>query len=349
MQRGVIIQHRRSWTLVYYDTQIRNGKRKRVRVSKKLAAISTEYPTKRSVRHLADEVLAPINRKQLQPESSLTLAEFIEDRYFPAITHELRPSTVHNYKVSIYGKHLKNRLGKLRLRDARPVHFQRMLREIRGVSHLTLLHIKNFLSGVFRFARREGVLDGLNPLLDVTVPGRQPKFQGVAYSIDDVDRMLEDIENADPFCDGCDTAYDVITLLSFTGLRQSEARGLRWSDWDEQDQTLRISRSVWQTRVGPTKNPASEATIPVLPLLQNLLKARRERLRPQLSDYIFAGPRRGRPLNFHNLQNRVIKPALDRGKLQRIENGKLVPDEQSGVSWKGFHGFRRGWRPTCSR
>ena len=59
MQRGVIIQHRRSWTLVYYDTQIRNGKRKGVSVTlkKKLAAISTEYPTKRSVRHLADEVL----------------------------------------------------------------------------------------------------------------------------------------------------------------------------------------------------------------------------------------------------------------------------------------------------
>ena len=164
--------------------------------------------------------------------------------------------------------------------------------------------------------------------------------------------MLEDIENADPFCDGCDTAYDVIaTLLSFTGLRRSEgalgSAGL--TGMNGAPDSCQISRSVWQTRVGPTKNPASEATIPVLPLLQNLLKARRERLRPQLSDYIFAGPRRGRPLNFHNLQNRVIKPALDRGKLQRIENGKLVPDQQSGVSWKGFHGFRRGWRPTCSR
>jgi integrase len=130
--------------------------------------------------------------------------------------------------------------------------------------------------------------------------------------------MVERIED--------ETATDVIILLFFTGLRQSEARGLRWSDWDEADQTLAISRAVWQTRVGGTKNPSSENTIPVLPLLQNLLTKRRERIHPQPQDYIFAGKKRGTPLNFHNLENRVIKPSL----------------KDSPIHWAGFHGFRRG-------
>jgi integrase len=143
---------------------------------------------------------------------------------------------------------------------------------------------------------------------------------GGAYDIADVERMLEDITD--------ETTQDVITLLSFTGLRAGEARGLRWSDWNEKEETLTISRGVWRNKVGPTKNVASEGEIPVLPLLKDLLENRRTRIKPtpKPSDYIFAGVRRGAPLDFHNLENRIIRPAL-----------KNTP-----VKWVGFHGFRRG-------
>jgi integrase len=114
--------------------------------------------------------------------------------------------------------------------------------------------------------------------------------------------------------------------LALTGLRQSEARGLRWSDWNEKDETLMVSRAVWTVHVSGTKNPASHNTIPVLPLLKDLLVNRRTRINPKTQDYIFAGEKRGGPLDFHNLQNRIIRPAL----------------KDSGVQWKGFHGFRRG-------
>jgi integrase len=348
MRDGTIRKHHGSWTLFYYDTVIRKGVKKRVRLSKKLAAVSPEFPTEAKVRPLADKILDPINRKQITPESSLTIAEYIEDHFFPGVEHELRPSTLHNYKVSIYYKHLKPKLAALKLRDARPVHFQRLLRDIKGPGHLTLLHIKNFLSGVFRFASREGHHEGLNPLLDVTVPGRPKKFQGAAYSISEFERMIEDIQattnNVEPgkeaaVASQAELACEVIGLMFLTGLRQSEARALRWSDWDEQAMTLAIQRSVWNTRVGPTKNPESEGVIPVLPLLKELLEARRERLKPRPDDYIFAGSKRGAPLNFHNLENRIIKPALKAGQLVD-ENGDRKPG--SGVEWKGWHGFRRG-------
>jgi integrase len=92
-------------------------------------------------------------------------------------------------------------------------------------------------------------------------------------------------------------------LLSLSGLRQSEARGLKWSDWDEKNQTLSIARFVWGKEVGPTKNLQSENKIPVLPLLQDLLKTRRARLKPKPDAYIFAGTKKGTPLNFHNLES----------------------------------------------
>jgi integrase len=366
MQRGTIVLRGKMWTLFYYDTDATG---KRVRTSVKLAAKGKEYPTPAKVQSLADKILTPLNNRQLQPEASLPLTEFIENRYFPAAETELRPSTLTNYKQSIYYPHLKERLKNppIKLRDFRTVHGQRLLRTIPEVGHLTLLHIKNFLSGVFKFALREGVLDGTNPMAHVTVPGRPKKFKGAAYTLAEVARMLEDLDAAmyhvlddrevdDPMQTRdadkyrvpvknrkvYETAADVVAMLSVTGLRQSEIRGLRWSDWDEAKQTLSIERAVWQTRVGPTKNPASQNTIPVLPLLQDLLRSRRERVKPKPSDYIFAGERKGTPLDFHNLANRVIKPALENGRTMKKVNGEFITDQDSGVQWEGFHGFRRG-------
>jgi integrase len=83
---------------------------------------------------------------------------------------------------------------------------------------------------------------------------------------------------------------------------------------------------VWASHVGPTKSAASENSIPVLPLLSKILSNRRERLKSNVDDFIFSGPKLDRPLDFYNLSNRDIVPAL----------------AESPVEWKGFHGFRRG-------
>jgi integrase len=325
VQRGSIIKRRGSWVLFYYDIQTRDGVRKRVRVSKKLTRVSKEYPTAASTRLLADDILNPINKKTLAPESAVKITEYIEGFYFPAAEQELRASTIKSYKDAIYYPHLKKRLGDIRLRDFRPVHAQRLLRDIPDVSHRTLLHIRSFLSGVFTFAKQSGVLDGLNPLTGVTAPkDRQPKFEGAAYSLDEIRQMVDDVQDKN--------ALDVIVLLALTGLRQGEARGLRWSDWNEEDATLRVQRSVWTTKVDLTKNPSSDDSIPVLPVVKRMLESRRARVKPNPSDYIFAGTRKGAPLDFHNLANRVIRPAIEKEAHRSDRN----------VEWRGFHGFRRG-------
>ncbi len=87
-----------------------------------------------------------------------------------------------------------------------------------------------------------------------------------------------------------------------------------------------ISRAIWHTHIGDTKTPSSEDTIPVLALLAELLRNRRKRVKPKEHDYVFAGERRKTALNFHNVETQIIKPAL----------------KDSGVNWRGFHGFRRG-------
>jgi integrase len=203
-----------------------------------------------------------------------------------------------------------------------------LLRDIPGVGHLTLSHIKNFISGIFRWAKQEGYFDGINPCTGVKVPGRPEKVKTSVYSMGDCEAMVEQLEEYEKQngLEHNEDAGDVIVLLSLTGLRQSECRGLRWSDWNEKAATLDIARAVWRTKVGRTKNLASEATIPLISLVQDILRNRRDRVKPSADAYIFAGSKRGAPLDLHNLANRIIIPAL----------------KESAVKWRGWHGFRRG-------
>jgi integrase len=317
VQRGYVYKHRGAWCLQYYDSTIVDGVAKRVRVATKLAPIGDDYPTKRSVLLLADKILAPLNAHQTQPESSLTVVFFIENYYLPHVEKTLRPSTLKDYKTDIFEKHLRARLGDIRLRDFRTVHGQRILQDIPEIGHTTRLRIKSFLSGAFKHALRQGFLDGYNPMQNVSAPGRPVKFRGAVYSMTEISEISELVGL---------TAFVVISVAAFAGLRLSELRGLRWEDYD--GQSLQIVRSVWRTHVGPTKTDASAASVPVIPILKKTLDAHKERVNGQPGQYIFAGERKGTPLNLANLARRVIKPALQQYEGMFLE-------------WKGWHAFRR--------
>ena len=337
MQRGQLYKHRGSWLLRYYDWEIKSGETRRIRVAERIAD-AKEYPTKASVRLLADKHLAKINSKETTTESSQTVAEFIQLVYFPLAAKRLRASTVKGYR-DIFYVHVKSRLGDLRLRDFRTVHGQRMLAEIASlgaVGHKSLLRIKSFLSGVFTFAARQGVLNGANPMHAVSVEGKATKFKGATYSKLTIWSMFlrdEDVfpEHETPEGETVKTKYTAaslppvarmaIAVAAMTGLRASEIRGLRWSDFDGEN--LHVQRAVWRTVVSGTKTPESEAPVPVVPALRDaLIKFRKGA--PD-SAYIFAGERKGAPLNLHNLARRVIIPRF-----------KLA-----NIPWYGWHAFRR--------
>src|SRR5271165_1759058 len=60
----------------------------------------------------------------------------------------------------------------------------------RSGSRTTLGHIKHFLSGAFRYARRQGVLENPNPMHDVEIPKARPAGETYAYSIEEEAQML---------------------------------------------------------------------------------------------------------------------------------------------------------------
>ena len=317
MQRGTIIQQHDKWCLRFYENVIRsNGSVVRKKSFRILAPVSQEYPNKTSVRTLADQITGPLNSGTLIPESSQRLIDFIDNHYLPAARRTLRPSTYKGYK-DIVENHLRKRLGDVRVRDFRTVHGQRLMSQIPEVGHKSLMRIRATLSATFTFALRTGVLDGHNPMHSVSVPGRPKKYRPPSYSLDESAKIAKAVHHND-------AAFVAVSIATFAGLRLSEIRGLRWTDFD--GTMLRIQRSVWRTQVGPTKTEESEAPVPVIPALRYVLETYRKKIQPNDEDYILAGERKGMPLNLHNLANRVIKPAL----------------KEKGLEWKGWKAWRAG-------
>jgi integrase len=119
-------------------------------------------------------------------------------------------------------------------------------------------------------------------------------------------------------------AATLIATAAFSGLRRSEIMGLRWEDLDGDELTVR--RSAWRPTavVEATKTKASRARIPVISVLAQYLESHRNGFPPD--GFIFQGPVSQKPLDLHNLTNRVILPKLREAKIE----------------WCGWHGFRRG-------
>jgi integrase len=317
MQRGRIFRKGPSWFLQFRRAEFREGKPVQVQAIVRLAQFSDTYRSKRDVESLAAPHLSAVNTND-SADLGLTLNEYMEKHFFPAAATRLRPSSLKGYK-DIHRVHIKNSIGAVRLRDFKTSTAQTLLDSLSGFSHQTLLHVRNVLSGVFSHARRTDLWTGVNPLVSVRVGGKKTRPDRHAYTLDVVIDMLAKLP---------EPARSVVAVAAFTGLRESEIRGLRWSDFD--GSVLNVQRSVWRTHVGETKTADSAASVPVIPALVKILKKHRKRFPGEPHGYIFAGQRRGFSLNLDNLSRRIIIPAV-------------------GGAWHGWHAFRRGLASNLNR
>ena len=243
----------------------------------------------------------------------MSVLEFMELEYFPHVSTTLSVSTVDGYKklFRAYGRYFEPATLDMRTGEA-----QAILRSIALINpqlnKTSLGHIKHFFGGVWTHAIRMDQCSN-NPWRYVALPSAPEAGETHAYSPETIETIIE----ATP------APYDLIVLLAATtGLRKSEIRGLRWSDWGPETSTLTVNRAVWGAHTGSTKSRASKAPVPVVPALAARLTAALPK-GPKCTGWMFPGAT-GRPLDLDNLTRRVIKPALAKN------------------TWRGWHAFRRG-------
>lgn len=313
MQRGHIYRVGRCWLLQYWERSTdASGKVVKRRVARKLATYGDAYLTKAKVRPLADEFLAGINAGNARPESTDTVAHFLEHVYLPHCAATLRPSTVKGYRDM--WKLVQPHLGNIQLRKFHTADADKLMRTVaehKVRAHTTHRNLKSFLSGAFKFAKRTGVVNE-NPIRDAEIPRGKPKGERPAYTLDEISAMLKVLP---------EPARTVVLVAALTGLRLSELKGLRWEDFN--DDTVTVERAVWRGKVTDTKTLISKAAVPVVPFLAEALEDHKRR--NSGTGYVFHGAT-GQPLRLENILRRDMRPVLD----------KL------GIEWRGWHPFRYG-------
>ena len=326
MQRGKIYIKSNSWWFRFMTPVVVGGQKYWRDKYEKLApaeqfasAKQVEKEFGSRIRELLGET-ASITTGTMQPVN-----DFIEKVYFPGKQGVLRPSTMSGYK-DFYKRHLKPLFENRRMCDIKLPIAQQMLdsvaRENPQISAGLLKHLKWLGVAVFDYAAQQDAFnpERKNPFSDVAIPRTQhiPKPSRYA-TLDDVVAMINALD---------EPAATIVVVAAFSGLRKSEIQGLRWDDM--KDDELHVRSSAWRPThvIEETKTLASKAPVPIIPQLAKYLEAHRD---GSPSDgFIFTGPKMARPLDLHNLANRVIHPTL----------------KKENIPWCGWHGFRRGLATT---
>jgi integrase len=252
----------------------------------------------------------------------MTLNRFMETVYLPYAERQKRRSTFVGYR-NMWKRYIKPD-GDKALRDYRTFECEQMLTSIARTHDLcrsTLAHVKHFLGGAFRYARRQGVLDTPNPMREVEIPRARPAGETHAYSLEEEVRMLAILP---------EPAATIVAVAAFTGARKGEIRGFVWEGYD--GYAIEVKQSVWRTQVGEPKREKSKGTIPVIAQLKLFLDRHRVLTGRPSQGFLFRNPL-GNPLNLDVLAREVTRPALETEK----------------IPWHGWHAFRRGLATNLHR
>jgi integrase len=249
-----------------------------------------------------------------------TLRAFYETEFEPLVVSLAQAGRRAEQGVDLDRDHwrlyLEPALGDLRLGDVSGADIARMLRALRArrLSESTLRHSLTVLGALYRLARARKLVTR-SPLDDLD-PGERPRSRPVR-------RRRLDEAGLDALVRHASETYRVgVALLAYTGMRVSEACGLRWADVDLVDSELQVNGQLTRARrdrpakVAARKADAEAYEALIFPALERLLVERLDSEsragRGRDDDFVLA-TRSGLPVSQHNLAGAVERAAKAAG------------------------------------
>jgi integrase len=334
-----------SWVMRYREMVNEGGTLKAVQRAKPFCPAS--IPTKEA-RSLAKQEMQKLEAgRPSRPELIVSLEDFVTRVYLPFTFANKRQSTASGYQdawVIHFGSrpHIARKL----LKDVKTSDVYAWLCEVAATDRnkkgellrkRTLQYLKTCLSAIFTHAKSFDYFDGVNPAIGAIVPQAPAGAETYAYSLEEISVMLSGL--AEP-------ARTMVATAAFEGLRRSELMGLEWEGYGNGE--LRILRSIVEGKAEDCKTPASKSAVPLLPSLERVLDAHRERDGNPATGPIFRTSI-GTPLDPNNVLNRQILPVLNRCATCRRPKDEHTADvahkyarDESMPRWQGWHAFRRG-------
>jgi len=270
-----------------------------------LIGTKREYPTKAAAWKEVERV--QIVRSPAETQTAPTMRSLIE-QYRKEKMPE-RCSTRRGYEAWI-DNHILPRWGDSPLTDvqARPVEL--WLQSL-ALAPKSKLHIRGLLSILWDYAMWRGdVPTARNPMELVSVKAasqrvRKPRI----LTVEQFQSLLAQFKN--------DLCFRTMLLLAVSfGLRISELLGLKWSDVDWLNKTIRIERGVVKQIVGDLKTSCSARMMVCADDLLEVLKQWRQTTQfSSPDDWMFASPvKLGRqPLSYTHVWYALCDSAIDAG------------------------------------
>lgn len=158
-----------------------------------------------------------------------------------------------------YNGYIKPRIGRMKLKDVKDTHLQKIMNEQEGMSSSHAQKIKQVLQGMFRRARQSRLIP-YDPSELLELP--QTKT-GTHRSLTDAERsaILEVAKTSR-------AGLWVLTLL-YTGMRPGESAALTWADVDFERNEIHIHAAA-ESGTGAIKGPKTTAGVRDIPIHSQL-------------------------------------------------------------------------------
>lgn len=271
---------------LYTATFTFDGKRHYVRSSK-----SQREADKKAAAKLAELEAGRVILSPSTPVSDYAY-EWLTTYQEPAVS-----AAVYRAQKSLVDRLIVPVVGRLRLRDVRPIQLQKIINAQPDKSKNYYVKLRNLIKAIFAQAVRDKLLTD-NPAETLELPAAQ---DGTHRSLTDAERRA--VLYA---ADWCSFGLFVQTCL-WCGLRPQEAAALRYEDIDQINRRMHIRRALKADgTVGETK---SRAGVRVVPIPSQLWV----RLRPRLREGYIMCDTRGQRMTKTSIRNawRVFVQMVD--------------------------------------
>jgi len=246
------------------------------RVYRKVVVGTVEqFPTKAAAKRAVEALRSTINAANASvPLTVRQLAKHYQDNELPKkawSTQKTVETTFRIWVLPTWGEH--------KLVDVRTVQVESWLHGLSLANH-TKAKIRNVMHIIFTHACRHEWLEK-NPITLVRQSAKRQKLPDV-LELDELRLLLGELANP---------ARVLVFLNVATGLRISEALGLKWKDVDFAHGQLLLSRAVVHQHLGDMKTEASQKPVPIDGALVRALEDwSRQTLYRQNDDWVFASP-----------------------------------------------------------
>lgn len=234
-------------------------------------------------KEVADKINEAIKKLQqnsfIDRKDNPTVGKWLFDWLWSYKRSSVKPKTFDQYET-LARIHLQPKIGEIKLIDLTTDHVQRLINDMHksGLSKRTIELTKVVLHAALKQAQRNKLVSE-NVCDNVVLPRKETTSIKV-LEIDEQSKLIEVLEE--------NYIGRGLLLALYTGMRRGEVLALKWTDYDEEKQSISVNKSLSRVRtydksrkktelvVGTPKTEKSKRTIPLIDKAVELLEKHRQ-------------------------------------------------------------------------